>query len=46
MLKTTFLPTPLYLTLNLKVMQLECEEIWRQITKIMGQPYMVKKSWS
>jgi len=44
MLKTTFLPTPLYLTLNLKVMQLECEEIWRQITKIMGQPYMVKKS--
>jgi len=36
---------PLYLTLNLKVMQLECgEEIWRQKTKIMGLPYTVKKS--
>ena len=40
MLKTTFLPTPLHLTLNLKVMQLECEDvIWRQKTRIMGLPY-------
>ena len=40
MLKTmTFLPTHLYLTLNLKVMPLECgDEICRK-TRIMGLPY-------
>jgi len=30
----------LYLTLNLKVLSLECgDEIWRQKTRIMGLPY-------
>jgi len=33
MLKITLFPTPLYLTLNLKAMPLECgDEVWRQKT--------------
>ena len=40
MLKITFLPPHLYLTLNLKVMPLECgDEIRRQKTRIMGMTY-------
>ena len=40
MLKTTFLPTHLYLTLNLNVMPLECrDKIWHPKTRIMGLPY-------
>jgi len=38
--KNHILPTHLYLTLNLKLMPLECgDEIWRQKTRIMGLLY-------